>query len=144
MNTVVRHLALIAVALAVQLLAACLNGFAGNDTHDGGHFVAKVKPVLEYYCIECHNGKSGMNYGGLNLETGKAAMTTGRHAPVIRPGAPDDSLLYTVLSLGHEEVLGMPPAPDKVSKEQQAAIRKWIRAGAPWPEGSEGRLKLPR
>lgn len=144
MNTAVRHLALIAITLAVQLLVICLNGCASNDTSDAGHFVTKVKPVLEYYCIECHNAKSGMNYGGLNIETGHAAMTTGHRAPVIRPGSPNDSLLYVVLRLGHEEALGMPPAPDKVSDEQLAAVRDWIRGGAPWPEGPEGHLKLPR
>jgi hypothetical protein len=107
-------------------------------------FVTKVKPVLEYYCIECHTIKSGGKYGGLILEYGDLAMRTGRHAPVIHPGKPDESLLYIVLRLGHEQVLGMPPAPDKISDEELDGIRRWIRDGAQWPSGKDGHLVLPK
>ena len=107
-------------------------------------FVAKVKPTLEYYCMECHNSKTASKFNQLNLESGKSAMTTGLHKPVIRPGKPDESLLFAVLRLGHAEALAMPPAPDKVSDEQLADIRRWIRAGAVWPEGPGGHLKSPQ
>lgn len=107
-------------------------------------FVTKVKPVMEYYCIECHTIKSGGKYGGLILENGTLAMITGRHAPVIRPGKPENSLLLTVLRLGHEDVLGMPPAPDKIPDEAQDDVREWIRRGAYWPPGKEGHLELPK
>jgi Planctomycete cytochrome C len=111
---------------------------------EGAYFVAKVKPTLEYYCMECHNSKSASKFSHFNLETGKLAMSTGLHKPVILPGKPDDSLLYVVLRLGHAEALAMPPAPDKISDEQLAAVRQWILDGAFWPEGSEGHLKSPR
>jgi len=107
-------------------------------------FVTKVKPVLEYYCIECHTVESGGKYGGLILETGALAMRTGRNAPVIHPGRPDESLLFIVLRLGHEQVLGMPPAPDKISDEELEGIRTWIRNGAQWPPGKDGHLVLPK
>jgi mono/diheme cytochrome c family protein len=107
-------------------------------------FVTRVKPVLQYYCIECHTIESGGKYGGLILENGELAMRTGRHAPVIHPGKPDESLLFIVLRLGHEHVLGMPPAPDKISDEQLDAIRTWIRDGAQWPAGKDGHLVLPK
>jgi mono/diheme cytochrome c family protein len=124
------------------LLGSCAHPQASAEV-SAAVFKTKVKPVLEYYCIECHDVKSAGKYGGLILETGTTAMQTGRHAPVIRPGRPDDSLLYTVLRLGHEEALGMPPSPDKISDEQLEGIRQWIRAGAHWPQGEQGRLKLP-
>ena len=111
---------------------------------EGAYFVAKVKPTLEYYCMECHNSKSASKFSHLNLETGKLAMSTGLHKPVILPGKPDDSLLYVVLRLGHAEALAMPPAPDKISGEQLASVRQWILDGAFWPEGPEGHLKSPR
>lgn len=121
-----------------------LNGCAGTRAPaDGAYFVANVKPVLEYYCLECHNSKSAAKFSQLNLETGNAAMSTGLRKPVIRPGKPDESLLFVVLRLGHEEALGMPPAPDKLSDEQVAAVRRWIRDGAVWPGGPEGHLKVP-
>jgi hypothetical protein len=127
----------------VGLLAA-MAGCAAPMVDNTGRFVTQVKPVLEYYCIECHTDRSSGKYGGLSLESGLSARTTGRHKPVIVPGNPDASLLYKVLRFGHEDPLGMPPAPDKISDEQFAAIRAWIAAGAHWPEGRDGHLSLPR
>jgi hypothetical protein len=106
-------------------------------------FATRVKPVLEHFCLECHNSKSARTAGGLNLETRRSAITTGRHAPVIRPGNPDASLLLSVFRLGHENPLAMPPAPDKVADPQLADIREWIRQGAVWPDGPAGRLRPP-
>lgn len=130
--------------LATLFLNSCVNRpaeSAGNSETE--FFVRKVKPVLEYYCMECHTDKDAPLYGGFSMETGRSAMTTGRHAPVIRPGKPDESLLYMVLRLGHEDVLGMPPAPDKVLDEEWSAVRRWILAGAAWPPGRDGHLKGP-
>ncbi len=108
------------------------------------HFVTNVKPVLEYYCIECHTDLMSPQFGGLSLETRSSAMNTGRHKPVIVAGNPDASLLYHVLRVGHEDPLAMPPAPDGISDQQLNAIRVWIAQGAPWPEGQDGHLSLPR
>ncbi len=135
--------------LAAATLSAVLGtlaggGCAGTTNRPADSFFAtKVKPTLEYYCLECHNSKSASKFNQFNLETGKLAMTTGLHKPVIRPGKPDESLFFTVLRLGHAEALAMPPAPDKVSEEQLADIRRWIHSGAAWPEGPEGHLKMP-
>jgi len=129
---------LLACMASIMWLAGCVTRVG----QEGADFVTSVKPVLEYYCIECHTDRSRAKFGGLSLENGRAAMTTGRHAPVIVPGDAEASLLYHVLRFGHENPLAMPPAPDKISDEQFAAIRSWINAGASWPEGPEGHLSL--
>lgn len=130
--------------LPVLGLLAAMAGCVSPPADAPGLFITHVKPALEYYCIECHTDQSSTSYGGLSLESGHSARSTGRHRPVIVPGNPDASLLYQVLRFGHEDPLGMPPAPDKVSDEQLAAIRAWISAGAHWPEGRDGHLSLPR
>ena len=135
------HLLAATVALS---LAGCADFPSPRPGEVAVSFERDVKPVLEYYCIECHDRKSAGRYGGLSLETGREAMTSGRHAPVILPGNADGSLLFQVLRFGHEDPLAMPPAPDKISDEQLAAVREWIRSGADWPEGDRGRLELPR
>ena len=143
MTTDTRILA--AATLAALLGTLGVGGCTGPTRQPAdAFFIAKVKPTLEYHCIECHNSKTASKFNLFNLETGKLAMTTGIHKPVIRPGKPDESLLVTVLRLGHAEALAMPPAPDKVSEEQLADIRRWIRSGAVWPEGPVGHLKLPQ
>jgi mono/diheme cytochrome c family protein len=125
------------------MLPACVST-ESPSVDSSALFQSEVKPVLEYYCIECHDSKSQGQYGGLSIETGREAMTTGRHAPVIIPGNPDASLLYKVLRFGHEDPLAMPPAPDKISDEQLASVREWIQEGAFWPTGEVGRLRLPQ
>ena len=131
--------------LAVFLGLLGSGGCAGKSGKTADSlFVTKVRPTLEYYCMECHNSESASKSSQFNLETGKLAMSTGLHKPVIKPGKPEESLLYVVLRLGHAEALAMPPAPDKVSDEQLAAVHRWIAEGAFWPEGPEGRLHRPR
>ena len=97
-------------------------------------FVRDVKPILEIRCLECHNTKDAAKYAGLNLETRKLAMTTGRTPPAIRPGDPDNSPFITVLKLDHMHPTNMPPAPDKIRGAPLEIFEKWIRDGAPWPE----------
>ena len=130
--------------LACGSLLAWLSGCATPLGNQPVQFATEVKPVLEYYCIECHTDRSRVKFGGLSLETGAAAMKTGWHAPVIIPGDPEGSLLYKVLRFGHDHPQSMPPAPDKISDEQLAVVYRWIRQGAIWPTGPEGHLALPR
>lgn len=142
MNSFVCSLGALTLSLAgASTFTGCASPMGGEEAGTK-QFLSEVKPVLEKYCIECHNGNSAPEAGGLNLESRELAFTTGRQAPVIRPGSPHDSLLYKVLRLGHEEVLGMPPTPERVSDEELAAVRNWIRQGAPWPAGPEGKIEL--
>jgi len=115
-------------------------GPAGGGKVD---FVSEVKPVLELHCLECHNRKYAAKMGGLRLETRKLAMTTGTHGPVIVPGDVRSSLLYKNLRLSHATPTAMPPKPDKLKRGEKQIIARWIREGAHWPEGAQGRLSPP-
>ncbi len=97
-------------------------------------FERDLKPLLEIECVQCHNHKDAGSNAGLNLETRHAAMTTGLHAPAIRPGDPDNSLFVQVLESDVDHPTSMPPAPDKIWGVRLAIIRKWIRDGAVWPD----------
>ena len=104
-------------------------------------FATQIQPTLEVRCLQCHNSELGKAFAGLNLETRELAMTTGRSAPVIRPGDAEGSLLYQVLKLGIDHPVAMPPSPDKVMKETLRDFRNWIDQGADWPE--DLRLRPP-
>jgi hypothetical protein len=135
-----RWFRLLCLLMVLGMLPEC----ATPKVDNAERFVTQVKPTLEYYCIECHTDRQSSKFGGLSLESGSSAMSTGRHKPVIIAGNPDASLLYQVLRFGHESPLAMPPAPDGVSDQQLEAIRAWIAAGAHWPEGRAGHLSLPK
>lgn len=123
---------------------SCQNGFPGRSTEQPVDFLTEIRPILENRCLECHNHVDSGESAGLNLETRRTALTTGRHAPVIRPGDPEHSLLYSVLSVPDLHPMFMPPSPDRLWEEDLAKIYRWIEQGASWPEGPEGRLVRPQ
>lgn len=97
-------------------------------------FARDVRPLIESQCLECHNSKDARQNAGLNLETRRLAMTTGRQAPVIRPGDPKNSLFIRALLFDAAHPVSMPPAPDKIWGARLKILKKWIRDGAEWPE----------
>ena len=119
---------------AVALLPACMILNVTQLSNEPVDFVGGVKPILESRCLECHHSR--YVFAGLNLETKKLAMKGGRSGPVIVPGAPQQSLLYKVLLLGHENPIAMPPTPEKLEREHEQIIHDWIQQGAEWPEGT--------
>lgn len=105
-------------------------------------FVEEVKPFLQYYCVECHNSVAAPQHGGLSLENARAAMTTGAHAPVIRPGSPEKSLLFQYVKIGPKHTHRMPPGSEQMMDAGIANVRAWIAAGAPWPSGTPGEIPV--
>lgn len=131
MFSIMKHLTL-AAALCLTA-AACSSWRSGFKPRRPVDFVREVKPLLEARCLECHHRRYVC--AGLNLETKSLAMKGGRGGPVIRPGAPDQSLLYQVLLLGHDNPVAMPPTPERVEAEDLQILRDWIAQGAAWPSG---------
>lgn len=102
-------------------------------------FLTEVKPLLEYYCLRCHN--TGTLLGDLNLETRKLAFAPGRAGSFIIPGEPEASKFYQVLQLQEDNKEAMPPEKHRMSKEQRELIYRWIKQGAKWPSDSRGTLR---
>ena len=97
-------------------------------------FVQDIQPILETSCLSCH--REGENKGKLRLETRETAFKGGENGPVLVPGHPEKSALYTatVLDPSHENLM---PPKDKggpLRKEQTELLREWIRQGASWPD----------
>ncbi len=102
-------------------------------------FLTEVKPLLENYCLRCHN--TGTLLGDLNLETRKLALAPGRGGPFIVPGEPKASKFYQVLKLQEGNKEAMPPEKHRMSEEQREIIYRWIEQGAKWPSDSRGTLR---
>jgi formylglycine-generating enzyme required for sulfatase activity len=97
-------------------------------------FKEDVQPILERYCLSCHSGKSPD--GDCNLSSHKSAFESGVNAPSIVPFEPDNSLLYTMLTVAIDDSQLMPPvdAGGPLTKEQIETVRAWISEGAKWPD----------
>ena len=141
----------ILLGVAITILSHCRTPGPGDPDYDPAwpqrvpwtiNFERDVKPMMEIRCLECHNHIDAKDNGFLNLETRKDAMTTGRHAPVIRPGDPENSYFIRVIETNHGDASGMPPSPDKIWGVRMKILKKWIRQGAVWPE--EVRLTRPQ
>ena len=90
-------------------------------------YVDHVFPIFDDNCITCH--ERGDTSGGLDLSTHATALQGGGSGRTIRPGDPDGSRLYALVS--HREKPTMPPDEPRIDKDLIETIRLWIAQGAP-------------
>lgn len=96
-------------------------------------FTLKVWPLLKNKCLGCHGGDTSDIKGAYSV-VDRAHMLAGGESgePAIVPGNTEAG---TLLSAVRWELLEMPPKEnDRLTEKQIAAIERWIRAGAPWPD----------
>ncbi|MBA3713978.1 MAG: DUF1549 domain-containing protein, partial [Pyrinomonadaceae bacterium] len=90
-----------------------------------------VQPIFQASCYSCHAGEKPK--AQLRLDAKTLAMKGGISGPVILPGNSEGSrLVHRVLGLHNET--RMPLKGEPLSSAQIAVIRRWIDAGAVWPD----------
>jgi hypothetical protein len=114
---------------------------AAADSGDGAEvYLRDVQPVLERRCYSCHGGLKQL--GGLRLDTASDILAGGDSGPVVVPNDPAAGLLIEKVTESDPE-LRMPPEGEPLTKDEIAALRNWIAAGATGPDG-EVRPNDPR
>ncbi|WP_299466608.1 PSD1 and planctomycete cytochrome C domain-containing protein [uncultured Gimesia sp.] len=93
-------------------------------------FENEVRPLLIEHCITCHGPQK--SEAGLRLDQGATMLKGGDTGPAIIPGKPESSLL--IKALHHTDGLEMPPEK-QLDAGKIAAVTRWVKAGAIWPEG---------
>ncbi len=117
------------VLIGLVLSAPQLVG-AEPDVKGIEFFEKKIRPVLVDQCYSCHSAEAKKRKGGLALDTSADLLKGGETGPALKPGKPDESLIFQALT--HEGDLKMPPkAP--LSAAVQADFKTWIAMGAPDP-----------
>ncbi|HVJ82432.1 MAG TPA: c-type cytochrome domain-containing protein, partial [Planctomycetia bacterium] len=92
-------------------------------------FESKIRPLFIAQCHECHGPKK--QESGLRLDRREALLAGGdSQTSAIVPGNPEASLL--VKALEHRGDFQMPPKR-KLPQTDIAAVKEWIRLGAPFP-----------
>lgn len=120
-------------------LASAYEGAAGFDA---------ARVVLETRCVECHTEEESK--GGLVLVTQAATLKGGDSGPSVIGGDLDGSPLLQRVLLPADDGERMPPKKhsDPLTQEEIDALKNWISAGAPWPEGeilsAKAKTALPR
>lgn len=115
-------------AITVFVLLVLVSRIAAADAID---FRRDVGPILQRRCVSCHNERD--RRGGLSLQSAKAIAQGGESGKVISPGDTDSSYLLDLLTPtdGSAE---MPKGEPPLEAKEIAAIRRWIAAGAVWPD----------
>lgn len=102
-------------------------GFSASD------FQSQLAPAVIKKCVACHHGPEAK--GSLDVTTRAGILAGGDSGPAMIPGDPDHSpfLLRTISQEGAPPE--MPEQGEPLNELELAALRHWIEAGAPWPEG---------
>ena len=114
-------------------LLACLGprSAAVQPSPGAPDYQKDIQPLLRASCYGCHSGPQAM--GQLHLDSRKLAMAGGSSGPVIVPGHSQDSrLIARVLGLGRAP--RMPLGGKPLTDAQIGLLRRWIDAGAAWPD----------
>lgn len=94
-------------------------------------FHEQVAPIFERHCLNCHNERD--RKGGFSLATGSGLHAGGDSGWVVAAGDPEASYLLDLITPWDDEA-EMPQGGPPLLESEVDAIRRWIAAGAPWPE----------
>ncbi len=98
-------------------------------------FNRDIRPILAENCYLCHGPDEEHREADLRLDQRASAMAEGDDGPIIVPGKPDDSELYTRIAATDEDLRMPPPDSEKsLTPEQIASVRRWIEQGADWQD----------
>jgi len=101
---------------------------------DAAFFEAKVLPLLQQRCYECHSHGKKIK-GGLALDSRAGWEMGGDHGAAVTPGDVEKSLLIKAVHRLDDD-LSMPPR-NALSAEEIAIFEQWVKQGAPDPRISE-------
>ena len=102
------------------------------DTID---FEQQIRPILREHCVGCHGPSKQKN--GLRLDSKTLAFKGGDGGAVIVPSKSAASEVF--LRVTHAEAGKRMPPGKPLAAGQIALLKKWIDAGAPWPESAADR-----
>jgi hypothetical protein len=129
------------LALGAALSLSSLGAAEVSPASTGDSFFEqRIRPVLAEHCYKCHSAKESKFKGGLALDSKERALHGGDTGPAIVPSKPEASLLLTAIRHSDPD-LEMPPK-EKLPDEVIANFEKWIKAGAPFPEGAAEVVEL--
>jgi mono/diheme cytochrome c family protein len=121
------------LTLGIFLFAAsCAYQSPLKDQNNPDAAFARVKPVLELNCVNCHaaNRLQGMP----SLTDTKALAGLIGPANLIVPGKPEQSRFYLVTTFADDQAGAMPPTGHAMSRREVAVLREWIEQGALLPK----------
>ncbi|MFT5239161.1 MAG: hypothetical protein ACI9OU_000539 [Candidatus Promineifilaceae bacterium] len=106
-------------------------------------YAKDVWPILKESCVKCHRApyinkdKLVKPKGSLRLDTPSWIKQGSENGPVLIPGDPVKSSLYTLTILDPDDDDIMPAKGDPLTSAQQKILHDWIMQGASFGDWSE-------
>jgi len=128
----------------VILLASLIlwMGLSAHAEEAAPTFAKEIKPILREKCAHCHNRETLPDK--VSFESRELAFVkTKEGLPIIVPGKPDESFMVVALEAPTLHEKAMPLVGPRPNVDEIALIRRWIAAGAEWPEGPAGTIVPP-
>jgi len=124
------------MTLTVAILLSAATCLFPGQNDNAVDFEKQIRPILERHCVKCHGATTQKS--NLRLDVRRAALKGGDNGPVIAPGKSSASeLLRRVTSSDPED--RMPPEKPPLDDVDIERLRRWIDAGADWPETDDDR-----
>ena len=103
---------------------------------------AEARGIFAHHCTKCHGQQK--QKGELRLDTKEYALKGGEDGVVLVPekAAESEIIKRVMLPKGHDDA--MPPKGGPLEVGDIETLRKWIAAGAPWPEGETAGIVFQR
>jgi len=116
----------------MPLLVLMLIALAGCKSEEPVSFSQDVKPVIDKYCIECHQaGGEGTAASGFNMENYAGVMKGTRHGPMIIASDSAGSNMLVLMEGRADPSISMPHGKmEGANSKELETIRLWIDQGA--------------
>ncbi len=88
--------------------------------------------MLQKKCLSCH--RPGNAKGGFDMTTRAGMLKGGDLGAALVAGKPDESPVWTRAVAPKGQKPEMPEKGEPLTAEEASLLRRWIAAGAPWPE----------
>jgi len=98
-------------------------------TDSAGFFESQVRPILANNCYRCH---TGLQSGGLRVDSRENLLKGGHSGPAIVPGNPEASLLIRAVRQISPNL--KMPLGGKLKDQEVNDLIQWVAMGTPWPE----------
>jgi len=110
--------------------ASCSNIFAKQDftSEQLDFFEAKVRPLLNEKCLECHSNEKGKVKGGLSLDSRQEILKGGENGDVFNKDSVSKSSLLKAINWNGDLQM---PEKKKLSDEQISIFTQWFEMGIP-------------
>jgi hypothetical protein len=105
-------------------------------------FVREVAPILQAHCVSCHGADK--QKGDLRLDAREHAFPVDEEERSVVAGDVAASELVRRIELPDGDEERMPNEGPRLAPESVAVIKRWIEAGAEWPETGDAFFEAER